>query len=138
MLNWFGDEVSRKAKKASNKAMYQVAENLLTEANKKVPHDEGTLEKSGTVRQEKLPDANPVYSKADKSKERTWYKVDWYGKTVFNVAYNTPYAIRLHESAAGEYNFRGGRQRKWLEQTAKATSGKHEKWAAEEFRRWMK
>ena len=137
MFNWFGDEVSRKAKKASNKAMYQVAEDLLTASNENVPHDEGTLERSGTVTQESLPDPDSTYSSAESGKNIN-YEVDWYGKPVFHVSYNTPYAVKLHESAAGEYSFRGAGKRKWLEQTAKAKKNRYEKWAAEEFRRWMK
>ena len=84
------DKVKSEAEKMKENAHRDIAEGMLTEANKTVPHDEGTLERSGT---------------AD------------YNENMAAVGYDTPYAIRLHESAPGEYSFRGNGRRKWLEQT---------------------
>ena len=84
------DRVKSEAEKMKENAHRDIAEGMLTEANKTVPHDEGTLERSGT---------------AD------------YNENMAAVGYDTPYAIRLHESAPGEYSFRGNGRRKWLEQT---------------------
>lgn len=63
-------------------------EHLLTEANKHVPHDEGTLERSGEA------------------------TVD--GKRGA-VSYDTPYAVRQHEDT--QLNHDGKGKAKWLETT---------------------
>lgn len=77
-------------------AMEQAAENgvrdstehLLTEANKSVPHDEGTLERSGSASSEGTKGA---------------------------VSYDTPYAVRQHEDMSLHHHGKG--QSKWLENT---------------------
>lgn len=63
-------------------------EHLLTEANKSVPHDEGTLERSGQA------------------------SVDG---TRGAVSYDTPYAARQHEDMALHHDGKG--RAKWLEVT---------------------
>lgn len=68
------------------------AEHLLTEANKTVPHDEGTLERSGETGVQ-----------ADGSKVRG------------SVSYDTPYAVRQHEDMTLHHDGKG--QSKWLENT---------------------
>lgn len=68
------------------------AELVLQHSKKYVPHDKGMLENSGSV------DFNSSKPEA----------------TAF---YDTPYAVRLHEHP--DYNFRKGRQGKWLEKAAK-------------------
>lgn len=93
--NWFGDEVMGAVGDAKHKALYEGSGALLTAANKTCPHDEGTLERSGT---------NVVKS------------MDGDLKGV--VFYDTPYAVAVHE-ADPSVNFRGKGRRKWLEQTAK-------------------
>ena len=139
-FDWYGDEVEKKTRKAANKAMYQAAENLLTEANKLVPHDEGTLEGSGMVTQEKLPNPKSAYARAKTAGIAANHntKVDWQGKPEFYISYNTPYAVRWHEADTGTVNFRGGRQSKWLEKTSKRIGKKTEEWVAKEFRKWMR
>lgn len=67
-------------------------EHLLTEANKHVPHDDGTLERSGTA---------SVESQA--------------GKRRGAVSYDTPYAVRQHEDLELRHDGKG--QAKWLETT---------------------
>jgi len=130
------DKAKVQSKSKINKAMWKAAENLLGEANKSVPNDEGILEGSGTVTQEDLPSPQTVYSTAKAGKENAVhpYKVDPFGESTFFISYNTPYAIKLHESSPGEYNFRGKGQAKWLEKTSKRISGRLEKWVAKEVR----
>lgn len=80
--------------KAMEEAMHDAVEVVLQEANKKVPLDEGTLQRSGNV------------------------DVDTSGSEVKgSVYYDTPYAKRLHENP--QYNFQRGREGKWLENTVK-------------------
>ncbi len=109
-FNWEGAKATKKSRKAAAKSLSKVSEGLLTEANKTVPNDEGTLERSGST------DVD----------ER---------KLVASVFYDTPYAIRLHESEAGEYNFRGNGQRKWLERTSNKMSSKLEAFFAKEMKK---
>lgn len=63
-------------------------EHWLTEANKSVPHDEGTLERSGTATVDGTRGA---------------------------VSYDTPYAVRQHEDMAYRHDGKG--EAKWLETT---------------------
>ena len=67
-------------------------EHLLTEANKSVPHDEGTLERSGVA---------SVESQS--------------GKRRGAVSYDTPYAVRQHEDMSVHHDGKG--RAKWLETT---------------------
>lgn len=68
-------------------------EHLLSEANKHVPHDEGTLERSG-------------FASADDTRGA--------------VSYDTPYAVRQHEDMSLHHDGKG--QAKWLENTLAAES----------------
>ena len=85
-MKWNDGKVKMLLSAASKKATMEAAEELLRESNKMVPHDEGTLMRSGEV--------------DVKEGEAT-------------VSYDTPYAVRLHEHP--EYNFQKGRQGKYLE-----------------------
>lgn len=76
----------------SVKGMRDVVEFLLTEANKHVPHDEGTLERSGQT------------GVAEQG-----------SKVVGSVSYDTPYAVRQHEDMSLHHYGKG--QSKWLENT---------------------
>ena len=71
---------------------------LLTEANKNVPHDEGTLERSGAASVEAQS-----------------------GKRRGAVSYDTPYAVRQHEDMS--YRHEKG-EAKWLENTLSRERGK--------------
>jgi hypothetical protein len=82
--------------KAAAQALEDAAEYLLEKANRKVPHEEGTLQRSGTVF-------------AD-------------GGLVAVISYNTPYAVRQHEDTSLSHD--EGREAKWLEKTFKAESTK--------------
>ena len=73
------------AKKAPPRALLDIGNELLRLSQKEVPHDEGTLQNSGTVEED--------------------------GDDVL-VGYHTPYAHRLHEHP--EYKFQKGRKGKYL------------------------
>jgi hypothetical protein len=73
-------------------------EHLLTEANKHVPHDEGTLERSG-----------------DTGVETSG------GQVRGSVSYDTPYAVKQHEDMSLHHDGKG--ESKWLENTMAAESG---------------
>ncbi|MCK9570374.1 minor capsid protein [Candidatus Pacearchaeota archaeon] len=89
-LEWKGDQIAEKVRKQALEGLFDGAEFILEEANRIVPHDEGTLEISGetSIDTDKMEAA---------------------------VSYDTPYAKRLHEHP--EYNFQNGREGKWLEKT---------------------
>lgn len=89
---WTAGNLSKEVRAATKKAMADATEYILQEANKIVPHDEGTLERSGSV-----------------DVEETSKGVSG------SVFYDTPYAARLHEHP--EYNFQNGREGKYLEKT---------------------
>lgn len=94
-LIWHGNAVSGAVRKAAAAGLLAGAEHLLEEANRTVPLEEGTLARSGTT------------------------SVDA-GQLTAAVAYDTPYARRLHEHP--EYQFQHGRRGKWLELTARERS----------------
>ena len=69
-------------------ALHLATEHVLSEANKQVPHDEGTLERSGRASNDGRRGA---------------------------VSYDTPYAVRQHEDMSLHHHGKG--QAKWLENT---------------------
>ena len=75
-------------KSGGEKGVRDAVEFLLTESNKSVPHDEGTLERSGEA------------------------SVDG---TRGAVSYDTPYAVKQHEDMSLHHDGKG--QAKWLELT---------------------
>lgn len=83
-------KLEEKEPKATEYSAEDVANEILRLSQFEVPHDEGTLQNSGTVERE--------------------------GDT-FVVGYHTPYAARLHEHP--EYRFQGGRKGKYLEDPIK-------------------
>jgi len=86
------DEFVDATRAGAERGMHLAVEHLLTEANKHVPHDEGTLERSG----ETGVDATG-------------------GQVRGSVSYDTPYAVRQHEDM--ELNHDGKGEAKWLENT---------------------
>lgn len=80
-------EFNRKVPVATSFSMQDVAYELLRLSQFEVPHDEGTLQNSGTV--EPLANGDIV------------------------LGYHEPYAARLHEHP--EYHFQKGRKGKYLE-----------------------
>lgn len=85
---WHGDRVNRKVEQVGADAIADAAEFLLEEANRSVPIEEGTLQRSGFADAEGL---------------------------AATVSYDTPYAARLHENP--QYSFQHGRRGKWLQLT---------------------
>lgn len=75
-------------KGGTERGLRLAVEHLLTEANRSVPHDEGTLERSGRA------------------------SVDG---TRGAVSYDTPYAVRQHEDMTLHHDGKG--EAKWLEST---------------------
>lgn len=89
-MTWEGAKAKRIYKKAQAKGLLVGAELGLTEANRTVPIEEATLERSGET------------------------SVDE-GKMVAAISYDTPYARRQHEDLSLGHD--PGRRAKWLEQT---------------------
>lgn len=84
--------VTRGIHEGAKRGVTLAVEHLLTEANKHVPHDEGTLERSGRT------------------------GVDTTAKGVKgSVSYDTPYAVRQHEDMQLHHDGKG--EAKWLENT---------------------
>lgn len=77
-------------KRGVPKALEDIAYEVLRLSQKEVPHDEGTLQNTGTVE-------------------------EIFGEIV--LGYHTPYAARLHEHP--EYRFKKGRKGKYLEDPIK-------------------
>lgn len=75
-------------RKATEKGVRAGVEFILTEANQHVPHDEGTLERTGRATTDGLKGA---------------------------VSYDTPYAVRQHEDMSLHHDGKG--ESKWLENT---------------------
>lgn len=131
-FKWYDNVVDEQREKAG-RATWRAAEAILTEANKKVPHKEGTLERSGIVTQGGLS-GRPysIFKEAEEGGEpKRNFKFDFKKKPIFYISYNTPYAIKQHEDTT-LYHSEG--EAKWLEKTAKAMSGKIEKWTAKEMK----
>ena len=95
-MKWRGKEVTQRIRQAAAEGISDAAAHLLEHANRTVPHDEGTLERSGSYH----PDTPDGVIEENLTSA---------------VYYDTVYAARLHESEPGEMQFRGKGQRKWLE-----------------------
>ncbi|WP_066360262.1 minor capsid protein [Herbidospora mongoliensis] len=89
-LKWNGPQVAAAVMKAAEKGVKLAAEHLLEESRKLVPHEEGTLERSGTVSADGLRAA---------------------------VSYDTPYAIKQHEDLNLKHD--DDREGKYLEKPAR-------------------
>lgn len=96
-LKWYGKKVTAAVRVAAVEGLDDGINFLRDEMDKIVPHDEGTLERSGDT-------------KIDKANLKA------------ATGYDTPYAIRLHEHP--EYNFQKGREGKWVEKVIKDGSNK--------------
>ena len=113
-FDWNGEKIKAQSKEAAGQAINEVGEAVLTEANKTVPHDEGTLERSGTVHTN-------------------------FEELITGISYDTPYAVRWHEAPPGTINFKDPKARtKWLELTVKEMSDKIENHLANKFQSEMK
>lgn len=94
-LVWKGRTATREYRETAAAALFKGAELLLTEANKTVPIEEGTLARSG----ETSLDA---------------------GRLEAAVSYDTPYARVQHEDTALSHD--PGRRAKWLQLTLQEQS----------------
>lgn len=86
--NWRGDRAKGKARRGAVDGLKLGAEHVLGESRKQVPHEEGTLERSGVA------------------------SVDEVTMTAA-VSYDTPYAARQHEELTWQHD--DGRNAKYLE-----------------------
>jgi len=87
-LEWHGALAEKKVRQAGMEGMYLGAEAILTESHSEVPHESGTLMRSGIVTE--APEEKSVY-----------------------VSYNTPYAVKQHEDLSLRHT--DGRKAKYLE-----------------------
>lgn len=87
-FTWRGDLAKAIAKEAAMSGLLDGAEYILTKSHEEVPHDTGTLQRSGTVTEALSEDA--VY-----------------------ISYNTPYAVKQHEDLTLRHA--EGRKAKYLE-----------------------
>jgi hypothetical protein len=97
-FHWRADRralVSAKVHEATIQAVGDAAEYVLETANRTVPLEEGTLQRSGDVDHDGL--------KA-------------------TISYDTPYACRQHEDSRNRHD--SGRRAKWLEKTFQEETGK--------------
>ena len=97
--------VSAKVHRAAVNAVGDAAEYLQEMADRGIPLEEGTMERSGTVDHDGL--------KA-------------------TVSYDTPYVRRQHEDTRLRHD--SGRRAKWLEKTFQEEKGKVKKYIAEEIK----
>lgn len=88
-LEWHGPRVTLRAHRGAVNGLRLAAEHILGESRKLVPHEEGTLERSGVA------------------------SVDETTMTA-SVSYDTVYAVRQHEELDWQHS--EGRQAKYLEQ----------------------
>ena len=88
-VRWNSQPVNRAAQQAAGRGARLAAEHLLGVSRDRVPIEEGTLERSGTVT---VDEANAAAA----------------------VSYDTPYAVRQHEDMTLDHD--AGRTAKYLEQ----------------------
>lgn len=101
---WRGQQVSAEVRAAGLKSLRDSAEMILQEANETVPHDEGTLMRSGQV------------------------NVD---EGAASITYDTPYAVEQHEKP---FSHPKGRRSKWLLKTMQEQMPKVRNYMAEAIR----
>jgi hypothetical protein len=90
-LNWNGDELIAAMANASNKSLNKAANHLLNVSGEQGPHDEGTLQASGTVIE--MSDGSFVVT--------------------YGLGPAAPYALRQHEDMTMSHQ--KGRKAKYLE-----------------------
>lgn len=87
-FTWEGKLAIKIARKAAMSALYDGAEAILTESHSEIPHDTGTMKRSGTVTE--VPSEDAVY-----------------------ISYNTVYSVKQHEDLTLRHS--DGRKAKYLE-----------------------
>lgn len=98
-VDWRDATVKARVRAGSRDGSLVAGRAILSEANKTVPYDKGTLKNSGRV---------------DASGRG--------GSIGATVSYNTPYAARLHENP--QYNFKGKGRGKWLQLAVQEMAGR--------------
>ena len=88
-VKWNGAQLQDAAMRGAQRGLYLWAEHVLEESGRLVPHQEGTLERSGVAHKPRA------------------------GELQAAVSYDTPYAVRQHEETT--YRHPHGRQAKYLE-----------------------
>ena len=106
-IRWYGADVKAKQKATAIRALNDSLEYIMGESNKIIPHDEGTLQRSGQI-------------DVDKSELKG------------TVSYDTPYARRMHEHP--EYRFQKGREGKFLEKVIFRDKQKIAKYMADKMK----
>ena len=110
----FDDKPIKALQESLVEAGYLTAELILTEANKLVPRDTGTLGRSGTITFENLPNPQSIYSSAKSGRITTTAKpVNKLNIKKLYISFNTPYAHRQHEDL--QFNHPNGGEAKYLE-----------------------
>ncbi len=105
-VTWRGTEAKARARRGSSRGLTLATEFALGEARKKVPHEEGTLERSGRATVDDLEGA---------------------------VSFNTPYAVEQHENLTLGHD--PGRTAKYLENAVNSNRDTLAKLIAEAVRR---
>lgn len=113
-MDWRGPRVTGLVDRTIDRAMTESAMELLRQANHVVPHDTGVLMRSGAWSYDRQAKIAAVS----------------YGNT------DAPYAITVHEHP--EWNFRQGREGKWLENTWKRHGPGAARWVAEQVKRVLR
>jgi len=105
-FRWQGEKVTKAVKEAGISAVMDVAEVILKEADKEIPHATGTMERSGSI------------SPFNRIKNCTI------------ISYNTPYALKQHEDLTLRHPdptnplSSSGRKAKFLEDPFNRNKGK--------------
>lgn len=107
-MEWRGKQISNQLHDGIMSVMQTGMGVIIEEADREVPIDEGTLLRSGHVVAK--PSTSEVYG-----------------------AYDTPYAVRLHEHP--EYKFKHGRKGQWLLRSWRKNKAKVHKWIGVEVKR---
>ena len=110
-FRWSGTAASAAINRAAARGLLLAAEHVLAESRKRVPIDEGTLERSGAA----------VVDEAE---------------LTAGVSYDTPYAVRVHEDMTARHA--PGRSAKYLESVLPEQARMVEALIAAQVRRSMR
>lgn len=98
IISSWDDSIAAKIEKVGMEGLWMAGEHVITVATNQVPLLSGTLRRSATVTQGKLPDPISVYNRAKNNTEmKDAFKGQGVGKKGIYISYNTPYAHRVHE-----------------------------------------
>lgn len=110
-MTWDGGRIKASERQAAARGLRKAAEHILQVSRSQVPHEEGTLENSGTA----SVDSNALRGA---------------------VSYDTPYAVRQHEEL--DWRHDNGRKAKYLEDPMRDERGVVGDLIATELRRELK